>query len=401
MVLDETDHDRLRREGRCLFIVFKRPHRVLSTCRVNGGLCETLTHLANHQGCEGVAHQVHALDAGTHGRVAAHGRACAEAGLPPESTALMSTAANMQCAALARLSAEELHVRVAATAGVLGNATRAGDPAGWHEEAETSRPVTNRPRSELGSDLGSGPGSDPESSLTPDHRGCGTIVTLVSINQPCTPACLVRAATMVTEAKSTAVLDLRIPSRQGVGLATGTGTDQLAIAAPLPRPGEWERQWAGGHNSLGELLARATHAAVTRALLLQNGLCAELRRNLCAALGRFGCDESLLETCARRTLDDAGAELFVANLVALIHDPRGAAAAYALAEVLELVRVGVLHREIAGEAVLDQAALLAAAIATKPERYALLRDQLMPDLHRPAGEFAALAVVRGFACKWS
>ena len=40
MLLDETDHYTLRRQGRFLTAAFKRPHRVLSTCRVNGGLRE-------------------------------------------------------------------------------------------------------------------------------------------------------------------------------------------------------------------------------------------------------------------------------------------------------------------------------------------------------------------------
>ena len=58
MLLDETDHYTLRRRGRFLAATFKRPHRALSTCRVNGGLREDLTHIANHQSCEGIAHSL-------------------------------------------------------------------------------------------------------------------------------------------------------------------------------------------------------------------------------------------------------------------------------------------------------------------------------------------------------
>ncbi len=205
---------------------------------------------------------------------------------------------------------------------------------------------------------------------------------------------------MVTEAKCTALLDLRMPSLQSSGLATGTGTDQLAIAAPLPREAEWERHWAGGHNILGELLGRATHDAVTRCLLLQNGIVPELRRTICAALGRFGCDEAALRVCAESELDAPGAAVFAANLQAIIHDPHSAAAAYGLAEILDLVRTGVLHAEVAREAVLNQAALLAAAVAVQPERFVRLRADLAPHQGLPDGRLAALAVVRGFAYKW-
>jgi adenosylcobinamide amidohydrolase len=77
------------------------------------------------------------------------------------------------------------------------------------------------------------------------------------VSQPCTPACLVQESTLVTEGKSAAVLDLPMPSLQSPWLATGTGTDPIAIAAPVAREGEWERHWGGIHNTLGELLVRA------------------------------------------------------------------------------------------------------------------------------------------------
>ncbi len=380
MLLDETDHYTLRRRGRFLAAAFKRPHRVLSTCRVNGGLREDLTHIANHQSCEGVAHS---LAMGLKPD-AAHAAACAEADLPPAATALMSTAANMQCAVVTRETYAELTVQVVATAGVLGNATRAGDPAGWHERPGGSVRVERS--------LAAAP---------PPEAGSGTIVTLAFINQPCTPACLVKAATMVTEGKSAAVLDLRIPSLQSPGLATGTGTDQLAIAAPLEDAGAWARHWAGSHNTLGELLGRATHDAVTRCLLLQNGLCPELRRTVCGALSRHGCDEAALRACAEAELDAESARLFTANLLALIHDPQSAAAAYCLAESVDLARAGILHPEVAREATLNQAALLAATVAVQPERFAEFRAALASRQDVGPGALAALAMVWGFARKWN
>jgi adenosylcobinamide amidohydrolase len=384
MMLDDTDCYTLHRQGRFLFAAFKRPHWVLSTCRVNGGLRKDLTHLANHQSCEGVAHTARHGSTMAMGLEAYHDYACAEANLPPSTTALMSTAANMQCAVMAQAIHEELAVRVVATAGVLGNATRAGDPAGWHEtpsgNARVEHALPDTPSAEAGS---------------------GTIVTLVFINQPCTPACLVKAVTMVTEGKSAAILDLRMPSLQSPGLATGTGTDQLAIAAPLQDDSAWARHWAGSHNTLGELLSRATHDAVTRCLLLQNGLCPELRRTVCGALSRHGCDERVLRNCAEAELNPPQAQLFGNNLMALIHDPQSAAVAYCVAESIDLARAGILHPEVAQEAVLNQVALLAATVAVQPERFIEFREKLSARQTAGAGALAALAMVWGFASKWS
>lgn len=408
MLLSETDHYRLHRRGRFLWAALKRPHRVLSTCKVNGGLREDLSHVANHQSCEGVAHLTRYArnQSPLPGLDAFHAQACLDADLPPAKTALMSTAANMQCAVLAQAEHEDLVVSVAATAGVLGNATRAGDPAGWHEYRDGSRPIP-RASDAAGEveamtlfDMQQASQSGSVPMRSPDATGSGTIVLLVFINQPCTAPCLVRAATLVTEAKSTALLDLRMPSLQSAGLATGTGTDQLVIAAPLPGAGDWERNWAGGHNSLGELLGRAVHAAVSRCLLLQNGVCAELRRSVCSALGRHGCDETMLLAQAEAELEQTEAELFAQNLTALIHDPQTAAAAYALAEIIDLARAGVLHAEVAQEAILNQAALLAAAVAVGPELFPSLREALQRHRALAPGELAARAVALGFARKW-
>lgn len=384
MLLDETNHYTLCRQGRFLIAAFKRPHWVLSTCRVNGGLRDDLTHIANHQSCEGIGHALRHCSATGLGPAAAHTAACTEAELPPTATALMSTAANMQCAVVTRETYAELTVQVVATAGVLGNATRAGDPADWHERPGSSVRVERS-----------------VAAVPPPEAGAGTIVTLAFIDQPCTPACLVKAATMVTEAKSAALLDLRLSSLRSPGLATGTGTDQLAIAAPLENADAWARHWAGSHNTLGELLSRATHNAVTRCLLLQNGLCPELRRTVCGALGRHGCDEDTLRTCAATELDAESARLFTANLLALIHDPQSAAAAYGLAETIDLARIGILHPEVVREAIINQAALLAATVAVQPGRFAEFRAALASRRDAGPDALAALAMVWGFARKWN
>ena len=388
MILEQNPQLILRRQGRYLAAELRRPHRVLSTCRINGGLREDLTHIVNHQSCEGVIDSARADLLIRLGSDAYHAYACEEAGTPAAATALMSTAANMQCAVVAHAEHAELRVTVAATAGVLGNATRAGDPAGWHETASGHERAVASPSCET-------------TEVPAAEVGHGTIVLLVFINQPCPPACLVRAATLVTEGKSTALLDLRMPSLQSPGLATGTGTDQLAIAAPLAGETEWCRHWAGSHNTLGEMLGQATHAAVTRCLLLQNGVCAELRRSVCGALDRHGCNAAMLCAWAEQELGEPQAAQFAANLTALSHDPQSAAAAYCLAEAIDLAHTGVLHAEAAQEAVLNQAALLAASVAVQPEQFTAFRQRLQARQALPPGELAAVAMVQGFAAKWT
>lgn len=373
-LLHEDDRVSIRRDGRFVVARFLRPHRVLSTSMVGGGLRDDCTHVVNHQSSEPSGDDAAMRRWKTLGPVGSHLEDCLAAGTDPDTTALCSTAANMRCAAASRRSFEEIEVSVVATAGVEGNATRAGDPARWHETESGSRKV----------DL---------AELS------GTIVILGFLSVPCTPGCLVKASTMLVEAKTAALWDLRIPSRQSDRPATGTGTDQFALCSPLAREGEWERRFSGSHNKFGQILSEAVHEAVSRALTLQNGLVSPLRGSLWIALGRLGFSPEHLANLAKRELEPEVAGLLLANLQSLVHDPQVASASYALAEIEELGKVGILATNALREARANQAALLACAISLRPDGFPVFRRELL-DLAGSFADVVALAFVRGFFFKW-
>ncbi|MGC1951290.1 MAG: adenosylcobinamide amidohydrolase [Gammaproteobacteria bacterium] len=363
------------RNGRFLVAAFQVPHRVLSTALVGGGMREDCSFVVNHQSCEGKDDAAAMRRWREHGQDGCHRLACEEAGVDPQRSVLMSTAANMQCAALSRATQRELTVTVVATAGVLANATRAGDPAPWHETQTECDKVECNP-------------------------GGGTVVHLVFLNRPCAPGCLAKAVCMLTEAKTTALLDLRIPSLQSHKLATGTGTDQFALCAPLPGNGDWERRLIGSHNTLGEILCEAVYAATTRSLLQQNGLAPTLRRSILAALARFGVTLEMIGTVAERELGPEQAAFAMKNGMALIHDPQPVASAYAVAEVLDALEVGILNIETRDEALANHCAVMATAVAIQPQLYADFRCRLLELTDRSVPQLVAHALVWGFAQKW-
>src|SRR5205823_1100956 len=201
----------VRRSGRFVVADLNEPHAVLSTSVRNGGQADHVRHLLNHQSCEGTAHLERHRVMTEKGLDAYHDRVCAEVAVPPECTAVMGTAANMNYIALVTQVDDELSVTAVVTAGVEGNATTAGEPATWRE-------------SHLGM------------QKVPAYAG--TINTMLLINQPVTSAALARVVVTMTEGKSAALHRLAVPSKRHIDLATGTGTDQYCIAAPLagPRP---------------------------------------------------------------------------------------------------------------------------------------------------------------------
>jgi adenosylcobinamide amidohydrolase len=91
----------------------------------------------------------------------------------------------------------------------------------------------------------------------------GTINLILVIDRPLTPAALVEAAAIATEAKVRALYTAGVKSTVSDRYATGTGTDCVAIACS---PGEPAYRYCGKHTQLGALLGRVVYEAMTEGL---------------------------------------------------------------------------------------------------------------------------------------
>lgn len=362
---------RVRRRGRFLVADLLAPHRVISTGAQNGGPADHLLHLVNHQSCEGSGHAERYATIHELGEVAYHETVCAEVGVPSASSVVMGTAANMNYAAMAVEADGKLEVVAVVTAGVQTNATCGGDPATWREGSAGMEKVVLPP---------------------------GTINTILHVNRPLTPGALARAIVTMTEGKCAALQRLAVPSCSSPDLATGTGTDQYCLAVPVSGPSPLTS--ASPHVKLGELIGRAARRATQEAIRWQNGLEASGTRGIFHALGRYGLRESTFFDDIAPHLSEAELELLRKNAKGPQFEPLAGAAAHAIAAVLDRTRHGALPAGVTRDALVQQAATLAAAIAARPDRWPELRDLL----HRePAGEPKALvlaAVALGWKEKW-
>jgi len=91
----------------------------------------------------------------------------------------------------------------------------------------------------------------------------GTINLIVVLNQPLTDSALIEATAMSTEAKTQALFAARVKSVRSDALATGTGTDCVAVACPQGATGY---RYCGKHTLLGELLGRVVSEATEEGL---------------------------------------------------------------------------------------------------------------------------------------
>jgi adenosylcobinamide amidohydrolase len=365
-------HFELRRAGRYVVAELNGAHQVISTSVRHGGWAEHVGWLVNHQSCEGTAHVDRHRVITESGMEAYHDRVCAELGLPPEHTAVMGTAANMNYVAIVREVDEDVAVTAAVTAGVEGNATAAGEPATWRETDEGIQKV-------------------------PAYAG--TINTMLFISRPLMPAALARVVVTMTEGKTAALQRLAVPSKLHIDLATGTGTDQYCIAAPAS--GGKALTSASPHMKLGEIIGRATREATLEALRWQNGLEASYTRGVFHALGRYGVREASLFEDIAPLLTENDLELLKKNTKAAFYEPLVGAAAHAMAVVADRVRYGTLPASVAEDALAQQAAALAANLAAQVHRWAEFRATLRPYASGGVKALALRAVALGWSEKWS
>ncbi|WP_245418392.1 adenosylcobinamide amidohydrolase [Cohaesibacter intestini] len=94
-----------------------------------------------------------------------------------------------------------------------------------------------------------------------DHqdKDWGTINIAVLLSEGLTKAAMLEASSIATQARTAAICDAHyaIPT----GLATGTGTDCIAIAAPIG-----DTCFAGLHTAIGEAIGKSVYDAIAKAV---------------------------------------------------------------------------------------------------------------------------------------
>jgi adenosylcobinamide amidohydrolase len=95
----------------------------------------------------------------------------------------------------------------------------------------------------------------------------GTINILLQISCPLSECASLEALSIVAEARTSAIVDGHVPSSVGNTIATGTGTDCIVVASPLPSDGEFELLYAGKHTNLGHLIGSCVYDAVSHGII--------------------------------------------------------------------------------------------------------------------------------------
>jgi adenosylcobinamide amidohydrolase len=226
MLLYEHAGVRVELRERCVVLLAEGPHAAVSHAPFGGALRAARTIAIHETRNDELTLEVDAI-ALLAKRMAA---------IDPRGVGMWTSRRVASAVALASEAAHEPGVRavVLVTAG-LSNALRVGDTPG---------PLT----------------------------GWGTINIACHVSVPLSPAALLEAMAVVVEARTTAVIEAQVGSRRSAGIATGTGTDCVAVLAPesaASGAGEATQTsalYAGKHTAIGcvvgDAVLRATHTAI-------------------------------------------------------------------------------------------------------------------------------------------
>jgi len=373
----------INREEKIVYARLISPHRVLSTCRSStGGLHDDLLYIFNHQSCEPKGDHMNTRMHKVIDRPDEYKKDVSDRyNLPSQKCATLGTAANMNNAAICHERFCDLEVVTVCTGGVEGNAGRAGDPASYYESQKDNEDSENGQRS---------------ISIV------GTINAMIFINRELTPGAMVTAVITATEAKTAALQELEVPSRYSDELATGTGTDQIAVASKL---GGEAISYAGKHSKVGELIGRTMHDAVKRTLALQNSLTPAGQCSSFSHLERLGTSEKELCQKIGEFLCKDDADVLEMNFSNIVKDPLTVAAVAALMHLRDKFLWGILPDSCIPEVLAAYGAQISAAVSGKSNRshaYMQMLSASDMSLEKHAFlDFVCKALALGFKEKWS
>ena len=368
------------RRDRAIYGKFLQPHLVISTCQAAGGIQRGVEYVLNQQSCEPNNHirNIQFRDA-----VGYRLTICKTLDLPPERCVIMGTAANMHHAAIVYKTFQDLEVIAIVTGGVETNSGRAGDPASVLETEEGFESLADKTKTEIAP---------------------GTINTILFISKPLTDGALTGAIITATEAKSAALQELCVNSRYSDGLATGTGTDQIIIAAPDPDDCVHRHTWTSQHSKLGELISQSVKVAVKKTLGRQNGLTPAGQCSAKIHLERFGCTTETMQEGITSNLNTSQATLLLDNFDSINRDPVVVAGIAAMVHLRDKIAWGILPDSCWKEIMDNSGAQLSCSVSGKFDRMIDYREKLAKNCSAHDNDsflklcWSALAL--GFSDKW-
>lgn len=247
------------------------------------------------------------------------------------------TSANMGYYSIARESFRDIEVFAITTAGVRVNAVSAGDPASYYEINADYRYDLEDESLENGCDKSS------TNSINPNKPG--TINTIILINTKLDESSLILAEMIAVEAKAVALRELMTASNYSSEIATGTGTDGIAIFSNMESDNFTDN--VSKHAKIGEMIGRVIIGSIKEALAKLQWLTPSYQLNALVRLDRFKMSlDGFYEDILKIDRDENKRE-FIVSLLKVSKNPELVGYVSLIIHVIDQYRMGLLSKKTA------------------------------------------------------
>ena len=239
------------------------------------------------------------------------------------------TSADMDYYSIACEKYRDIEVMAIATAGVRVNAVSAGDKASYYE-------INDEYDFDINENDGNGFSNKP-----------GTINIILLFNSRLSESSLLLAEMIATEAKTVALRDLMAASNYSNDIATGTGTDGIAIFSNLDSENRIENM--STHAKIGELIANVVKTAIKESLAKLQWLTPSYQLNALVRLDRYQYDlDDFYENFLTDFVDIKNEEdkkAFIVSLIKVSKNPELVANVSLIIHLLDQYRYGLLSKK--------------------------------------------------------
>ncbi len=370
LIYQSSDDDKIFRDENTVFIKFSHKRNGLISSWLNGGYSEDLDAVFNHQ----ISQQAIDEDEDSQLDMGAYLSHLSSLwadrfDLDSFKSSGLITSAKMINTGISALRYRNLEVVSISTAGTNVNAASAGDPASYYEEngdfdlnildsddknqdlsdlslsnsEDFKRDLSVSNSEDFKRDLSLFNNDNFKSNSRPDLKGTNNSIVL--INSKLDESSLVMALMTATEAKTVALRDLKIASRYSDEIATGTGTDGIAVFSNLDSENKLEI--AGKHSKLGELIAKTVIYSIKKALARQIWMTPTYQSNALIRLDRYDVDLDKFYNEYLKVACEKEKQEFIKSLVKVNKNPDLVAYVSLALETLDQYRQGLISKKTA------------------------------------------------------
>ena len=330
LLLKTSDGDEILKNSDTILVKFGPKRNGIVSSWLNGGYSEDLSAVFNHQlsqenidkyGDGGILDFLNDLSSNFYD--------CLD--LRTKKLSGLITSADMDHYSIACEKYRDIEVIAISTAGVRVNAVSAGDIASYYEiNGEYDFDMDNNNK-----DIYQNPNKP------------GTINTILLINSKLDESSLLLAEMIAVEAKAVALRELMTSSNYSNEIATGTGTDGIAIFSNMDSKNTIEN--VSKHAKIGELIGKAVIASIKESLAKLQWLTPSYQLNALIRLDRF---QYNLEDFYKNYLpnfikmeDEKDKRNFIISLIEVSKNPELVANVSLIIHLIDQYRVGLLSKK--------------------------------------------------------